>query len=80
MADYTYLRGLINGAYNIENPNRLDAGNQIRLSKEIETALPGKNFTLHCNGTATKIVFQEILSVAEETILDTTVSDHKNNT
>ena len=83
MAEFikTYTRETVAGAYNVNNPARLDGGSlQICLAKEIETALPGKKFVVRCNGTAVKIVFKDAdISAGEKTTLDTVINDHKNN-
>ncbi len=78
--DYTYTRVMVDGTYSIANPLRLDgSGDQIHLSKEVESALPGKVFTLICNGAEAKFVFTEALSANEKTTLDTAVTDHQEN-
>jgi len=80
MAEYLYIRSLVSGKYDINNPDRVDGGsNQIYLAKEVESALPGKMFKLICNDSEAKFVFNNTLSGAEETTLSTTVSDHQNN-
>ena len=82
MADYNYTRGTIaNGEYDINNPDRVDGGgNQIWLANEVETALPGKSFTLYCDATEATFNFPTALSAGDETTLTTTVNAHKNNT
>ncbi len=78
--DYTYTRVMVDGTYSIANPLRLDgSGDQIHLSKEVESALPGKAFKLICNGAEAKFVFTEALSGAEKTTLDAAVTDHQEN-
>jgi len=85
MADYEYTReqlasGDHAGMWDINNPDRVDGeGNQILLAEEVQTALPGKQFKLNCNdGTAT-FTFVDSLTTEEESTLDTTVANHKNN-
>jgi hypothetical protein len=82
MADYNYVRGtLASGLYDINNPERVDgSGNQIWLANEVETAIPGKQFTLYCDSTNATFTFAETLSAGDETTLTTTVNNHKNNT
>jgi hypothetical protein len=81
MAEYLYTRELVNGAYDIDNPLRVDGeGFQIHLATEIVAALPGKVFKEYCNGTECKLVFVDTLTSGEETTLTNTVTTHKNNT
>lgn len=81
MFEYVFTREFVDGAYSINNSNRLDGeSNQIYLAKEIETALPNKFFTLHCNGTEAKFKFKEELTVEEQNTLTSIMNAHKNNT
>ena len=80
MTDYTYTRTLSGGHYDIDNKSRVDGGGlQIFLAKEIEAALPGKEFCIKCAGTVVTIRFVDELSAGDKTTLDSIVSDHKNN-
>ena len=83
---YSYTRsklltGVHIGSWNINNPDHLDIdGNQIYLSNEIEEALPGKLFTVHCSYEECNIIFPEDdLTQEEKTILDAIVNNHQNN-
>ncbi len=81
MADYIYTRAVVDNAYNINNKARVDGGGeQIHLSKEVETALPGESFKLICDGTEAKFVFYNELSSEDQDVLSDTVTAHKDNT
>jgi len=72
MTDYIYERG------NIENPNSKDGEeNHIYLAKQIEEALPGKNFKVFCDPVNCKVVMETELSGEEKTTLDNTIAYHK---
>jgi hypothetical protein len=78
MTDYSFNRGVhetVPGAWDIDNPDRTYI-----LAKEIETALPGKTFIVIINVVTVIIRFNVALTSSELTTLETTVSDHKNNT
>ena len=80
MFEYTYIRSHANGKYDIPNKDRVDGdGNQIRLAREIATALPGKSLKVICNGTSCIVSFMVELTAGEETTLDSVVADHKAN-
>ena len=80
MTEYTYTRELVNGVYDVNNPDRLDVeGNQIYLVDEILTAL-SKKANMHCNGSDMHLEFEDELTTQEKTTLDTVVADHKANT
>jgi hypothetical protein len=81
MKEYSYERSTISdGRRDIDNPLRVDGeGNQIHLSKEIESALPGKNFKLKCHGDNAVLIFDNDLSSEEENLLSQVVISHKNN-
>lgn len=80
MIEYTYSRELVDGDYNINNPARLDEfGNQIRITSEIEAALPGLFFKVKCSGENVTISFNDPLTEEQHDLLDTVVSNHKNN-
>ena len=82
MVEYEYSRELLpDGRFDIDNPNRVDAeGHQIFLAKEVYTALSQKPFGLICDATTATFSFEVDLTTEEKTTLDTTVSNHKNNT
>lgn len=77
--EYDYVRASVAGGWDIDNPARLDTGEQIHLAKEIETALPGKTFMVRCDDTSCKVIQDVVLSGGDETTQDGVVSDHKNN-
>lgn len=65
MADYTYTRNVTgDGNYSITS----------LIAKDVETALPGKVFTVHCIGTEVKFTFENTLSASEETTLTNLVN------
>lgn len=79
---YDYARAAVTGGYDIPmNPARVlgDGDNSKNLSIEIEVALPGKVFYLCGCGTKMCAVLSAALSGGDETTLDTTVTDHKEN-
>jgi len=79
--EYVYIRSLVNGMYNIDNPERVDGeGNRIHLAKEIEAEFPDWDFNVRNNGSVCKIVYSEALTAPEKTTLDGIVIAHKNNT
>ena len=81
MSTYEYSRELVNGAYNINNLERIDGeSNQIRLFKEVldEGSLPDA-FEIICNETLCTFIFSSDLTGQQETTLNNIVSDHKNN-
>jgi hypothetical protein len=81
MAEYTSTRSIVNGCYNVDNPLRLDGSEKpIHLAKELETALPGKIFTLCCSGAEIKLCVDGTLTSGEQTTLSTTVTAHEDNT
>ena len=72
---YRYLREQIaEGNWDIDHPDR-----GTTLAEDIGSALPGKEFTILCNASLLRLDFPLILSGADNTTLDTTVSNHKNN-
>jgi len=75
--EYIYTRDKEAGVYKVNNPDRVDgSGNQIYLAKEVEALFPNEPFTMHCNDTELKFVFNNSITKAT---LDTAVSDHQNN-
>jgi len=85
MTDYEYTREKLTsgphaGAWDIDNPDRVDEEKQIHLAKEVETAIPGRKFRLVCADTLATFIFATTLTSEQETTLTTTVNNHKNNT
>lgn len=81
MFDYNYTRDLVNGKFNIENELRVDGeGNHIYLFHEIKAIIPDNKFTIECNNTNVTISFEQELTSEQQTLLDTVVANHKNNT
>ena len=77
---YTYTRELINELYNIDNIERKDANlNNINLAFEIQTQFSNKYFKVICDAVICEIDFLIELTSEEKTILDTIVSNHKQN-
>jgi hypothetical protein len=71
--EYEYSREKdASGVYDINNPAAVDP-----LSKQVEVALPGKQFIVSCDYGACNICFKNNISSEEKTTLDTVVSDHK---
>lgn len=81
MPIYNYARSIVNGAYDINNQERGDPADPTTLCSEI-CAIPefDGHFDIKCSGSSCDIVFDFTLSGAQETQLDTIVSNHKNNT
>ena len=81
MADYEYNRVIdINNNYKVNNPDRLDGElKQIDLAKEVETAIPGKEFIMRCNENKCTFIFDNDLLVEDKTKLDDCVNNHQNN-
>jgi len=79
MITYTYERSIINGKYDINNPNRIDIeGNQIYLSDEITSQISNL-YKISCNNTVCNITFKEELTKVEKDLLETILYNHKNN-
>ena len=79
---HTYTRALVDGAFDLNHPERLDMeGDQILLAKEIEAALPGISFVVRMTGTECRVIVDAVsdLSVGDKNTLDTVVSTHKAN-
>jgi hypothetical protein len=77
---YLYSREVINDSWNINNPLRVDIeGNQIYLAREVSNIFPDKMFKLFCDEARVEFDFVEELTQEEKEILDTCVSNHKNN-
>ena len=75
MSEHIYTRELVDGVYNFPNQARYDENGVLLLpAKEIETALPGKAFTLHCAGTEIKVDFVDQLTAQEISTLDDTIA------
>lgn len=81
MYKYYYTREIVNNAYNIDNPLRVDGeGNQIFLVDEIESLFPNKRFKLFCGNNLVNVVFYDSSLTDDEKIdLDECVYNHKNN-
>jgi hypothetical protein len=82
MTIYNFTRELVNGAYDINNPQRLDGeGNQITLASEI-CVIPefAQKFNINCCLSSCNITFNFTLTSEQETQLNTIVAAHKNNT
>lgn len=67
MSDHNYTRSLIDGLWTIDVPS---------FSKEIETALSGKAFTVRANHDDVIVSFADTLTAPEISTLDDIVSDH----
>lgn len=82
MVEYAYERSALEGGrFDIQNPDRVDGeGEQIYISKEVEAALPGKEFKLRCHHQETIFYFESELSSVEEALLAETVVKHQSNT
>ena len=79
--NYEYTREKIEGMWDINNPLRVDGeGNQIRLSSEVQAAIPAMPFKMNCEGALALFSFETELSAGEKSTLDTTVQNHKDNT
>jgi len=79
MIEYIYERNLNNGNYNINNLSRVDGeDNPILLATEIKAQID-KLSKIICNANECKIIFSEELTPEEKILLDTLVSNHKNN-
>lgn len=80
MTEYFFTRAKIGNLWDVNHPDRVDIEiNTGYLAQEVETALPGKNFTLHCNATEIKFIFENSLDLADQAILSTVVDNHKSN-
>lgn len=81
MYKYCYTREIVNNAYNIDNPLRIDGqGNQIFLGDEIQTLFPNKIFKLFCCDNLVTVAFYDgPLTEGEKIDLDECVYNHKNN-
>lgn len=78
---YTYSREIVNGYWNIDNKERVDGeGNQIYLAKEVEQNIPNEEFKMFANEDICFFDFVNELTNEQKDVLDTTVSNHKNNT
>jgi len=72
MADYTYTREIVDGAYNINNLKHLEGGSTpVPLSNEIkaEATLPDV-FQINCNAAVCTITFSPALTSAQKDTLD----------
>lgn len=77
---YYFTREIVNDAYNIDNPALVDGdGNIIHLATEVEAVIPNEKFVLRCNGPEAKFIFENKLTVEQQTALGVTVQAYKNN-
>lgn len=53
---------------------RQPAHGGLQFASEVETALPGKAFVVHCSGTDCNVVFEDELTAGEITTLDAAVA------
>ncbi len=67
MSIHDYTRALVGGDWSIRIP---------LLSLETKAALPGKTFTLRAKDVDVRFVFDDVLTGAEVTTLNTTVTNH----
>ncbi len=75
MSEHTYARELVDGVYNFPNQARYDDnGVLLQPAKEVEVALPGKQFKIICSGTEIKADFVDELTAGEVTTLDSTIA------
>lgn len=80
MPEYFYIREIVDGDYNIENPKRVDEyGNHIYLANEVSQAIPNEDFQLFCAGSEAKFIFENELTQYQKDQLDETVYKHKHN-
>lgn len=80
MADhrYEYSRQVVNCSYNIDNAAKVDGeGNPIHLAKLVEAAIPGEKFVLRCNGPLAVFIFENKLTVGQQTTLTNIVTTYK---
>lgn len=80
MADYNYecSRQIVNDSYNIDNAAKVDeSGNPIHLAKLVEAAIPGENFMLRCNGPLAVFIFENELTLGQQTTLTNTETTYK---
>ena len=80
MVTYSYTRSVDSHGPDVDNPSRVDGnGNQIFLYTEILSQI-AKNLTrIIGNGEDLDVIFTAELSTEEKTLLDTIITDHKNN-
>jgi hypothetical protein len=78
MSIHVYTRELVTGRWNINNVHYVDAQNYpIPLATQVKGVLPGKVFTLRCNGAVATFDFADELTAPEIALLDTAVAEHK---
>jgi hypothetical protein len=71
------------GKWNADNPDRVDlAGEQVHVAREIEAAIPGWKFTVHCSGDVMQICSNSIDNMPKALVatLDDIVKAHCDNT
>ncbi len=77
--NFTRVR-LPGGGYDLNHHLRLDINqDHIQLGSELKTVFPGRRFRIIMDDTDAAICFETNLDAAEQTALNTAVSDHKNN-
>jgi uncharacterized protein YbgA (DUF1722 family) len=77
MYKYNYNRELTELGYNINREDLFDLeGNQISLTQRIKEIL-NKDVNILCLGTDCDIYFEEELSSAEKTLLNTIIENYK---
>ncbi len=79
--DYTFTREIVNGAWDIDNPLRVDSetGKQILLAREVSDQIEG-HFIMRCDADVCTFHFDEELSSENQTLLASIVATHKANT
>lgn len=81
MSIHNFTRDLVNGVYNINNPERVDEeGEQIYLYMDLDT-IPEftHKFNIKCYLGDCDITFNFDLDASQISTLNTLVSNHKNN-
>jgi hypothetical protein len=77
---YTYTREIIDGNWNVDNPNRKDLdGNQIYLIDEVQGVFPHISIKSYVRKEEVLFIFEAELSLEQKASLDTCVYNHKNN-
>ena len=82
MSVHNYTRDLVNGVYDINNPERIDSeGNHIDLYMEIaENEGFCHKFDIKCSQNECQVIFNFDLTDEQISELNTIVQNHKNNT
>lgn len=75
MAEYSYIREMISGRYNIGSSME-----KSKIHNEIKIALPEKTLSsVNMHGSEVKVTILPDLDVGEKITLDTVIQDHKDN-